>query len=75
MLHTPDKLTCYLHKENVNKSVEISERLLMVVSRCLLRLNQLLFHVLGLNGRDDLCTLCKAFHSLKWLLAVEQPGP
>jgi hypothetical protein len=55
--------------------LKFPERLLMVASRCLLGLKQLLFHLLGLNGRHDLCTLCKAFHSLKWLFAVEQPGP
>ena len=44
----------------------------MVVSRCILRLNQLLLRVLGLDGRDDLRNPCKAFHAIELLLAVEE---
>ena len=47
----------------------------MVVSRCLLRLNQLLFRVLSLDGRDDLRNLRDALHPPTLLLAVEQPRP
>ena len=44
----------------------------MVVSRCLLRLNQLQLRVLGLDRRHDLRNPCKPVNALKRLLAVEQ---
>lgn len=47
----------------------------MVVSRGLLRLNQLLFRVLSLDGRDDLRNLRDAFHPPELFLAVEQHRP
>lgn len=43
----------------------------MVVSRCLLRLNQLWFHVLGLYGGEHLRNPCKAFDAFELLLAVQ----
>jgi len=47
----------------------------MVVSRCLLRLTQLLFRVLGLDGRNDLRNSCTAFHASELRLAVQQHRP
>ena len=45
----------------------------MVVSRCLLRLNQVRLRVLGLDRRHDLRNPCNPCHALKLLLAVAQP--
>ena len=61
--------------EVVNKSVEISCAASMVISRGLLRLNQLRLRVHRLNGRNDLRNLGIALHPLKPALAVEQHCP
>ncbi len=47
----------------------------MVFSRRLLRQGGLLLRLLGIDGRDDLSSPCKAFHALELLLAVEQRRP
>jgi hypothetical protein len=50
--------------EVVKKSVEIFWAAPMVVSRSLLCRSERLLHMRGLDGRNGLHNLCKAFHSL-----------
>ena len=46
----------------------------MIVSRCFLCRSGLRLRVLGLDRRHDLRNPCKAFHTFKLLLAVQQHG-
>ena len=47
----------------------------MVVSRRLRCRSGLRLRLLSLDGREDLCNPCKAFHAIELLLAVEQHRP